>query len=286
VASNHQEPGRRAALVLAHPGHELAILGWVRVAQPTLFVLTDGSGREGRSRINSTTQILSAVGGQPGTIYGRLSERQVYEALLAGATAWFVALAEELSAALAVGEFDLVVGDAAEGFQPTHDVFRLVLDAAIELARRATGRPLPSFEFPLFGRQSDCPVELRADAIWVELDEEGLRRKLAIAAQYAELATEFRAAMTGDMAGVLAGFPALAAAARSAIGELGADAYRIECLRPVPAGGSTWPTTAKPFYEMYGEALAGVGRVSKVVRFADHLLPVAKALARRLDASS
>ena len=34
----------RAALVVAHPGHELRVHGWLEVARPVVCVSTDGSG--------------------------------------------------------------------------------------------------------------------------------------------------------------------------------------------------------------------------------------------------
>jgi hypothetical protein len=37
-------PDGRAALVIAHPGHELRALHWLRLSRPCVFVLTDGSG--------------------------------------------------------------------------------------------------------------------------------------------------------------------------------------------------------------------------------------------------
>ena len=35
-------------LFVAHPGHELCVHGWLEIARPKVFVLTDGSGRSGR----------------------------------------------------------------------------------------------------------------------------------------------------------------------------------------------------------------------------------------------
>ena len=53
---------RRAALVIAHPGHELCVYGWLETVRPRVFILTDGSGRSGQSRLKSTEEILSVVG--------------------------------------------------------------------------------------------------------------------------------------------------------------------------------------------------------------------------------
>ena len=38
------------ALVVAHPGHELLAYGWLSRYRPSVFVVTDGSGRDGQAR--------------------------------------------------------------------------------------------------------------------------------------------------------------------------------------------------------------------------------------------
>ena len=38
---------RKAALIVAHPGHELRVHHWMELARPLVLVLTDGSGRQG-----------------------------------------------------------------------------------------------------------------------------------------------------------------------------------------------------------------------------------------------
>ena len=73
-----------AALVMAHPGHELRIHGWLERTRPLPFVLTDGSGHTSSSRLASTTRVLTAAGAQPaGVLYGQLTDREVYQALRA-----------------------------------------------------------------------------------------------------------------------------------------------------------------------------------------------------------
>src|SRR3954452_6829734 len=73
----------RALLIVGHPGHELRVYGWLAATRPIVHVLTDGSGREGKSRIASTTAVLDAVGATPGSIYGRMSDAVIYRAILA-----------------------------------------------------------------------------------------------------------------------------------------------------------------------------------------------------------
>lgn len=75
-------PSARAALAIAHPGHELRVHSWLETAHPTVFVLTDGSWRCGQSRLGSTTRILARAGAELGSIYGRLTDRMLYAGIL------------------------------------------------------------------------------------------------------------------------------------------------------------------------------------------------------------
>jgi hypothetical protein len=73
---------RRAALVVAHPGHELRVYGWTARERPLVCVLTDGSGYAAGSRLGGTTALLTALGAAPGPIYGRFTDRELYDLLL------------------------------------------------------------------------------------------------------------------------------------------------------------------------------------------------------------
>jgi len=68
-------PAKKAALVIAHPGHELRVFRWLELTQPQVSVFTDGAGRSGESRLPSTTKLLEQVRAEPGTFYGCLSDR-------------------------------------------------------------------------------------------------------------------------------------------------------------------------------------------------------------------
>jgi hypothetical protein len=247
----------RAALVVGHPGHELRVYRWLELHRPLVFVLTDGSGGRGEARIESTATLLNATGARRGSVFGRVSDRRVYEAVLAGDTGFFTSLAEELAEALRAEQIELVVGDAVEGYNPTHDLCRLVVDAAVRLASRGADRPLANYDFVLAATPGECPDELRERALWLRLGEAELERKLAAARAYPEMRAEVEAAMQ----------------------RFGLGAFATECLRPVEAG----PRPAHgdtPFYEQYGEKQVAAGVYQQVLRYREHVLPVAEALAR------
>ena len=105
-------PRGKAALVLAHPGHELRCYHWFEQARPLVYVLTDGSGHHGTSRLGSTTTLLRAVGATRGSIYGRFPDRVLYQALLGQDDALFQALASELAEGLLRAEIDYGFAEA------------------------------------------------------------------------------------------------------------------------------------------------------------------------------
>lgn len=149
--SSYDNPflGRTVALVIAHPGHELRVHRLLELTRPRVFVLTDGSGRTGHSRLTSTSAILTSAHVHPASIYGRFTDVELYELMLRGDAAAVVALMWELVAAFRRDGVDGVVGDALEGFNPSHDLCRFLINAVVLLLRKETGRDMLNFAFPL-----------------------------------------------------------------------------------------------------------------------------------------
>lgn len=277
-------PRERAALVVAHPGHELCVYGWLERARPRVFVLTDGSGRTGRSRIASTDAVLSAVGAEPGPVYARLTDAALYAAILDRDFALFEGLADELARAFVADGTEYVAGDGAEGYNPAHDACRLVLDAAVALAAAEAGARIDNFEFPLVGRPDQRPSEAHAGR-WLRLDDGTFARKIRAARNYPELAAEVEAALAGSGSTGLREHPDLAArAGLGAAANGGAEAFRVECLRPAASNGNGRPASdGPPFYESYGERQVAAGHYARVLRYREHMLPLAEALRSHVE---
>lgn len=277
-------PSERAALVIAHPGHELRVYGWLEQARPRVFVLTDGSGRSQQSRVASTDEVLSTVGAARGAIYARFTDVALYAAILDHDFELFKALADELAEAFVREETQVVAGDAAEGYNPAHDACRLLLDAAVALARGLSGTRIENLEFTLVGRPDECAEESRAAARWLRLDDETFARKLLAARNYPELAAEVEAALAGVGSAGLRAHPDLAA--RSGLNSNGTngDSFRVECLRPASAGAQEGREfEGPPFYEQYGERQVASGHYSRVLRYREHMLPLAEALRSHVE---
>jgi hypothetical protein len=245
------------ALVVAHPGHELLVYHWIEKHHPIYCCLTDGSGGGATSRLSSTTRLLNNLGTSVGPIYGRYPDTLVYRLLLEGRVDVFVALAHELADALAKAGVDCVVGDAAEGFNPSHDLCRLIVDGAVEILRRRTGREVRNYEFLLDGP----PEADRPGSVVVRLDEAALERKLAAARDY----------------------PAMRAEVEAALGRYGRQAFAMECFHPVAATSLTSRFEQEvPDYERYGARRVNEGRYAEIIRYRDHVRPVAMAIGAAL----
>src|SRR5262249_37129832 len=188
----------RAALIIGHPGHELCVYGWCRLSKPFVFILTDGSGRTELSRTPRSLWILNQLGCTTDSESGKLRDRDIYEALLDQNHQLFIGLARKIAQALVLHDVDRVVGDAGEGFNPVHDVCRLIIDAAVEIAGSALNRRILNFGFRLDWRRE---IERRAEpdyATTLSLDQEDFASKLAAARGYTELAPEVDSALNNN----------------------------------------------------------------------------------------
>lgn len=247
----------RAALIIAHPGHELRVHHWLEKARPLVLVLTDGSGRTAQSRLASTTRILEQAGAAPGPVYGRFSDAAIYDAILSGRQEVFLSLLEEIADELIAAKIDFVAGDALEGYNSSHDLCRYLIGPAVELAQRKSNRQIQNFDFELTGRPDECPGHLRANAIELSLDHAAVERKLAAARGYPELSIEVDGALR----------------------QFGRELFSVEWLRPVSnRAGLHPPATDIPFYEKHGEKQVGAGHYARVIRLREHMLPLAQAM--------
>lgn len=252
-------PEARAALVIAHPGHELMIHRWLELARPRVFVLTDGSGHSKQSRLSSTTKILEHACARQGKIYGRLSDSAAYAAIMDHDFDLFIGFAKELSEAFVFERINFVAGDALEGYNPMHDVCRLVINAAVVLASRTGGHEIANFKFSLVGQPDTIPEQPPADEMWLRLDQASLTRKISTAQGYAELA--------GEVISMLG---------RTSVEAIGVE--RLQAVVPDDAAQADRFRLEPPFYEQYGEQQVAAGHYSRVLRYAEHIAPLAEAL--------
>ena len=252
-------PAGSALLVVGHPGHELRVHGWLSDARPLVLVLTDGSGHGGTPRLSSTTALVEGVGATAGPLFGRFSDALMYQTLLKHHTSVFVDLAVELSELIVRNRIAVVVGDDAEGYNPTHDVCRMLIDAAVEMAQPSLETRVANLAFALMDGPDKSLASGTGRSSQFVLGDQALERKIRAALDYAELADEVRHA-------------------RATWGD---DAFRMETFRHVAPGELWAPVDAPPFYEDYGSGRVRAGAYTEVIRYDQHIRPLADALAAR-----
>ena len=247
-----------ALLVVGHPGHELMVHGWLEAARPLVMVLTDGSGHTGVSRLPSTAALIARAGATPGPIFGRFTDVELYRALLERRTGVFADLVEELANAISRHQIAVVAGDDAEGFNPTHDVCRLIVDAAVSTAR-GRGRSVVNTAFALMDAPSRRPQQSGASSSILTLTDSALERKLGAALRYPEMAAEVAAAR----------------------GRWGDETFRVESFRHVRDGEVWAPGDVAPDYEHYGRKRVEEGVYPEVICYDQHIRPLADLLTAR-----
>jgi hypothetical protein len=259
------------------------IHGWLERERPTVFVVTDGAGRAGQPRIAATNAYLTKFGARPGCIFGQLTDLEVYRRVLAREHDWFVRLSEELAEAFVAAGVESVTGDASEGYNTTHDIARLLTNTAVELTRRGAGREVANYDFTIVNRPDHCPARLREGAAWLRLDDEAFGRKLAAAFEFfPELAAETRDALRGQGHERVADYFNLTHDEHAATDLSGLDMFRVECLRPASPADPPFESE-RPFYEWQGERKVAEGFYPEVIRYAEHLRPVADALRENVE---
>lgn len=248
---------RKAALIVAHPGHELRVHHWMELARPLVIVLTDGSGRTTQSRLSSTTGILSATGARAGEVYGRFTDAEIYAAILNGRQEVLTGVMRELARILDGEGIEYIAHDAIEGYNPSHDFCWHLAGASVALAREISGREIRSFDFLLTGRPDQPPAKAQDGAILIALDDSSLDRKLSAAVGYPEMKAEVDFVLE----------------------KFGKAAFAAELLRPVSAVAPDLADAGEvPFYESHGEARRAAGHYSDVIRRREHMLPILRTL--------
>jgi hypothetical protein len=231
------------ALVVAHPGHELRAFHFLEETRPLVAVLTDGSGSHGASRLADTTSLLDRTGATRDGVYGSFTDPEAYAQLMARDGTRFIETAHQLSSSFEIHGITAVLTDAAEGYNPVHDLCRGIAEAGIKLC----GARAPAlFEVDLVGHPDGSGSGIR-----LTLDDGAFARKLAAVNRYPTLRDE----------------------ATSAFERHGAEAFRTEFLRRA-ATGVLAPGEHVPYYEQVGNERVRQGRYRSVLRYGEHVRPV------------
>lgn len=246
--------------MLAHPGHELRVLGWAKRLRPMVAMLTDGSTNQSPSRIPLSLEVMATLGCPTLDAHDGLRDADVFAALLAGETGLFLEIAERLADCLDAHAIDRVVSDSVEGFNPTHDLCAPLVARAVRLCGAKTSRTIAHYTFPLINPVDMVPRS--ADDILVELDDAELAGKLDLARRYAVRAG---GALVDEVDQIVAhlGVAGLAKEVL-AIADLDRDFSRFQ--------------GAEPYYESRGKKQVEAGIYQHAISYRQHVLPILEAL--------
>jgi hypothetical protein len=248
-----------AQLLVAHPGHELLVHGWIGQSKPIVQVLTDGSGHSAVGRLEMTAEFLRAAGALPGVIFGRLSDREAYAMILECNTTLLLCLVMDLATEIEKQRPKMIVTDAAEGYNPVHDLCRMIAGAAIQFAAVETKQ----YEYAVVNSPNSFDA-MTSEVFVVELDDAAHARKIDRA--------RHEATRLADIDELLL--------------RHGAEAYRRERFQRVVDWTSIDLESPPPLYERFGEQRVAAHRYSHVIRRAEHLVPLRDALRAAVEKRS
>jgi hypothetical protein len=232
-------------LIIAHPGHELRLFDWMERERPLVFILSDGSGGAQNSRLDYSVSTIRDAGATLIEGSGQRSDREWYAAILAGDIAAFTQTADAIAAVALTMQAPLVVSDAADGYNPLHDLCQAIAGAVV--ARIARDSEVPKF---LVSPATANAMGTRSIA-WNLEDEAARRKRLAISAN---------TPLAEEVARLLAEVPDVL--------------YTEQLLVPT----FDWPENCTPEWEAFGRRRVNEGRFATPITYRDHVLPIAKAL--------
>jgi hypothetical protein len=239
------------ALCVAHPGHELLLHAWLRRERPLVFILTDGSGHTGNARIDESRSLLESVGATLAAGSGRVTDNEAYDLILERRVEVLAASARELATEITECGVQAIIADAAEGYNPVHDLSRMIAGATAELVSQARGE-LAHYDFAMVNPQLNRPG---TNELIHRLSDLELEAKIAAARSYGSLRDEVTLLLRE-----------------------GTEALRTEVMQRVSDWRRPPPGALQPVYELIGEQRVSAGRYDRVIRYSEHMAPLQRSL--------
>lgn len=226
--------------------------------RPGAFFLTDGSGFAKEGRTDETERLLRAVSASRAGWLGTYADKEVYRLMLEGQAEPFINLARELAQYIVAHEIEEIAGDMIEGYNPSHDLCRNLINAAVALAGLMGHKAARNLAFALVGNPNPAGKGPRPLVV-IQLDESALEQKYAAAMNYSSLRHEVEL--------VLRNF--------------GKKAFATEAFYDAAVLGDE-PSTIPPYYESYGEKQVAGGQYDRVIRYQNHVKPLVTAIRKGL----
>ena len=220
-----------------------------------MFCLTSGGGSSKSGRRQRSIDLIEACGAKVGDHFAEFSDAEIYEAMLARDSTPFQSWATKILDHLLSSEGDIDLrGDMLEGYSPTHDMCRHVIDCIAEIANVV---PKHNHSLALENSHPAAPIPGFKVSHYHKLNEDVVQRKLNAARNYNELQGEVRERLQSIL-------PA----------KLSREYFYLTSELPYVYLQSG----CQPFYEKYGNRRATEGKFDQVITFLDHIEPLASKL--------
>nr|WP_321362006.1 hypothetical protein [uncultured Hyphomonas sp.] len=229
-------------LVVAHPGHEVLLHGWLETDRPVIAALSDGSGGAGEDRTDFSRSVIAQTGARACANFGAAPDASWYSALLNKDADFFLTEQHRLIAEFQQANVSWLVCDPVEFYNPMHDLANAMTQG---ISVQLGCDPVRVLTYNLMDRQ-DPALAART----ISLTPDMLARKEAAVRTYTALGNE-----ADDMK----------------------DALRAPDEVLFSAPRFNWPETleAVPFYEEFGEQKLRERRYDRLITYREHVRPMA-----------
>ena len=244
-------------LFMGHPGHELLAYKVLKEYRPLVVYLTTGSGNKDNARIHQSVKLVESLGLQVYEPFKPFTDRQVYEYIMHGRFDAFTEAKELIKKLVLEKQVGRIMGDALEGFNPSHDLCRYLINATVKDLEETCW--LENYYF-LQDQLLLNDDQLTPQDSSFSLTDHELEAKLAACLDYEELKFEVNRFME----------------------KYGTDFFRNEYFKRIqnPDQIVNWES-ATPFYETHGKKRVAEGVYKEALLFEEHMKPLALHLLKK-----
>lgn len=242
-------------LFVGHPGHELLAHKFLTEYQPKVIFLTTGSGSADTPRINGSIELLASLGLNVFSPFKPFTDREIYSLIMKGNFKEFDRVKAEIKQFVIDHRIDLIVGDALEGFNPSHDLCRYIINGCVQELKGV--HELKNYDFLQDEVFRNSQKKVNEADILLHLNDVELKSKFAACRKYSQL--KFEVDRFSEAYGV--------------------DFFKLEYYREITNTSlvSSWEGP-QPYYEVHGRKRVAEGVYDHSLLFEEHMLPLAQQL--------
>lgn len=245
-----------SALIIGHPGHELRAYKFLKDSKPDVYILTDGSGHNNNSRLHQSVKLIESLGATYKNTIIPFTDKELYNIILSGDLDKIRQVKDLLLNSIKENNYDQIFGDALEGFNPTHDICRYIINGIVsELEKSNPSKSILNYDFVLDKGPNNLSHEENSNGFSLQLSQSELDMKVQAALNYPELKAEVE----------------------MAVERFGLSSFSWESYGIITDLNQTisWETPF-PHYEEIGKKRVASGSYTTCIEFEKHIKPIAE----------